>query len=136
MQGSLDGVDIEGAGGTPVQFSMLGAYGHGDSPGVYKQVQFIRPQFIANSAVSVSCRAMYDYNLSEPNLALVGVGGVGSKWDQSLWDQGLWSGTFSSSTLCGGAGYGREFAVLLEGSTSSRATLTSIEGTYQRWAFL
>lgn len=136
MQGSLDEVDINGNGGNRVTFSALTGYTNGQSPGIFKQVHFIRPEFISNNVVSVASQAYYDFNLQETNLAPGALPAAGSFWDTALWDQAIWSGTFSSATVSGGVGYGKEFAVYLEGSTAARATLVKIGGTFEKWSFL
>lgn len=136
MQGSLDDLDINGGGGLPVQFSGLLRFTNLGAPGVYKQVTFVRPTFIASNLISVAAKAVYDFNLSEPNLVprVENVGG--SLWDIAKWDAAFWSGPFSAKTLVGGAGYGVEVAFYIQGETVSQATLASIHGTFVKWKFL
>lgn len=136
LQDSLDAVDINGVGGTPVGFSGLTRFTHYAHPALYKQVGFIRPQFITSNVVSVASKAVYDYQLGELNLLPIIGGAQFSKWDSALWDRALWSGTFSAFTLSGGSGYGREIGIFFQGEAFARATLASFEGTYSPWAFL
>lgn len=136
MRGSLDEVDIDGLGGLPVNFSALLRYSHFQHPGMYKQVQWMRPQFISGSAISIASKAFYDYRLGEENLLPVPTGNGAAKWDAAEWDKALWSGTLSAYRLSGGSGYGREAAIYIQGQASSRATMASVEGTYTPWKFL
>ncbi len=136
LRGSLDGVDINGAGGTPVDFSGLMRFTHFDAPALYKQIQFIRPTFITGNVIALSSKAVYDYNLNEQNLIPAARERGGALWDVAKWDNALWSGTFSESVLSGGSGYGTEAGIYIQGNTVARATLANIEGTYTRWKFL
>jgi len=137
MRGSLDNVDIAGAGGTSVEFSILQRFSGYQEPAKYKQVQFVRPQFVAQNQVRVSSKIIYDYNLAEsPANALTPALVTESQWDISLWDNAVWGGTVSGSVVQGGAGYGRVAAIALRGEAVARATLVSTDGAYTSWAFM
>ncbi len=137
MRGSLDEIDINGAGGIPVEFSILTRfYGHG-AQATYKQAQFLRPQFVAGNQVTVSCKAVYDYALEEPPAdpfvpALKGT----AQWDVSKWDQSVWSGITAGSVVLGTSGYGRVFALAVRGTAVARATLVSVDGVWTPWGFM
>lgn len=138
MQGGLDNIDIDGAGGLPVTFAGMTGFTHLDAPAVYKQVQWVRAAFISQNLLKVAAAVTYDYDLRERNLLPIKTSAGGSLWDavSSLWDKALWSGTFSVDSLIGTSGYGREFAIYFQGETNSRATLINFEGAYTRWKFL
>ncbi len=137
MRGSLDDIDINGAGGIPVEFSILTRFsGHG-AQAIYKQAQFLRPQFVAGNQVTVSCKAVYDYALEEPPAdpfvpALQGT----AQWDVSKWDQAVWSGITAGNVVLGTSGYGRVFAVAVRGTAVARATLVSVDGVWTPWGFM
>ena len=137
MEGSLDEVDITGSGGVPVKFSMLTGFNNLGAPGLYKQVQYLRPQFIATNLVRASSRAVYDFDIQEiTNPGGIIVGPSPFDWDVALWDASLWSGLGSNAVLSGGSYYGRSVAISIQGEATSRLTLTNIEGTWTPWAFL
>ena len=137
MNGSLDNVAIDGTGGVAVQFSMLTGFSHFSAPAVYKQIQWIRPQFIAETLVTASCRAVYDYDLQElANRSGLNPAPSPYQWDVGEWDVSLWSGISSDFVLSGGYSYGREVAISIQGEARSRLTLVSIEGTWTKWNFL
>ena len=137
MENSLDNVDFSNQGGIPVKFSLLTGFSHLGAPAIYKQVQFIRAQFLANNRVRATSRAVYDYEIQEiTNPGGIIVGPSPYEWDTAIWDAALWSGLSSNSVLSGGSGYGRSVAFAVQGEATSRLTLINIESTWVPWAFL
>jgi len=133
--GDLAGVDINGAGGEPIEFSILGRFTNYGVPD-YKQVQFIRPSFITNNVITVTVKPVYDFQVQEIlNSAVPGVV-EGSLWDVALWDAAIWSGVSAQSQVGAAQGAGRNVAVAMRGSAVQRATLVNTELTWQKWGFL
>ena len=135
LGGSLDNVDIAGGGGIGIEFSGLGRFTNYGDPR-FKQVQYMRPAFIATNLIEVDVLAVYDFVLIEPTAA----GSVseisGPLWDVSIWDQAFWSGFSVDSRPQAATGYGRSVAVAWRGSTISRATLVNTELAWMPWDFL
>lgn len=126
--GGLDGSDINGEGGQPVEFSMLTSYQDWGLPGQYKRVQMTRPTFFSEGGEppEYTVQPLYDYEVSEPLSITPPVAGdqPGGEWDVSLWDQAVWGGANStSSRLVGGKGMGFMTALAIAGKATSRATL-------------
>ncbi len=137
MIGSLDNVDINNQGGEPVNFSLLTRFSSFDAPGVYKQLQYIRPQFLSTAVVEASCRAVYDFDITElRNPPALNPPPEGAIWNTDRWDQALWSGLASDYVLSGASGYGRKAAISIQGNATTRLTLLGVEGTWTRWNFL
>lgn len=133
--GSLDGVDIDGAGGEPVAFSGLGRFTNYGSP-ANKQVTFIRPAFVTSNVLTYSTKAVYDFQLSEiVDSAVAGVVS-GALWDVAIWDQAIWSGLSTDSKVGASQGFGRNVAIAIRGSAVQRSTLVNTELMWQPWGFL
>lgn len=135
ISGGLDGVDINGLGGDPVEFSMLGRftnYGTSDN----KQVQFIRPSFTTTNVLTFTAKAVYDFQLQE--IVEASVPGIfsGALWDVALWDQAVWSGLSTETKVSASQGFGRNVAIAIRGSAVQRATLVNTELMWQPWGFL
>ena len=133
--GALDGVDINGLGGDPVQFSGLLRFTNYGDPR-YKQVQYMRPAFITTNILETDVRAIYDYDLNEGITPISGVTDASAKWDVSNWDQAVWSGLATVGRVESSFGYGRSVAVAVRGSAVDRATLVNVEIAWQPWDFL
>ena len=133
LEGSLDGLDINGEGGAPVEFSMLTRFSNMGAPGLYKQMQFMRPRFVTTNLINVACLVVYDFNLIEPAIAPLPPSVEGATWDVSIWDNALWAGFTSASEICGGEGYGEHMAVAIKGSATERATFIGVSGTWEPW---
>jgi len=137
MRGSLDEVDINGAGGTPVEFSILTRFTGFDAPSRFKQMMYLRPTFIAQNQVFASTRAVYNFQLAEqPALPFSPTLQGNAQWDVSKWDQAVWGGITSGDALFGSSGYGRYVAIAVRGTAVARATLVNIDGAWLPWGFM
>lgn len=127
MDVGTDAADVDGAGGAPVEFSLLHNFFDLEAPSLFKFGEFIRPNFLATQRPTYAVKFLYDYtDLEIPVPGVVPVVGD-SQWDVAQWDRNVWkSGAAQSfSRLHGQSGAGRTLAVALRGSASVRTTLVS-----------
>lgn len=122
--GNADNVALDGTGAVDIEFSLLQTFQEEGIPGAYKRTQFIRPVFIASSAIAYIAEARYDYNLSElfgaPSTSSV----TGSVWDVGIWDTSLWSVELVPvDPMRGGSGMGRTIAIGINGNTQAETIL-------------
>ena len=136
MFGSLDEVDIQGNGGNAVEFSSLSRFTDFGVYARYKQVQWIRPTFLSNNQVSLTSKAVYDFNIDEIVDQPTASSLIGSRWDVDKWDKAVWTGSTISRRLFGAGGYGVNVAIAIKGSVISRATHLSTEGAWQPWGII
>jgi hypothetical protein len=138
--GFLDGTGINGAAGSPIQFSLLTAFtNRGNSR--RKRAGQCRATFISEGApptwVAV---ARYGYDFTEAVVPQGVQGGVGvpwvppaapAGWDQALWDQAVWGGQFSNTQARAGlGGAGPDVAVAVAGSANAKVSLVQIEAYF------
>jgi len=107
--------------GDPIVFAVLTSYWDLNTPGLYKRVKWIRPDFVSNAPPSVATAARYDYDLNE-NVFPVNPAQSGTSaglWDVGLWDQALWGSGFGQNfaPILGSWGMGRYVAVSMRGET-------------------
>ena len=133
--GALDGVDINGENGVPVEFSGLMRYTNYGDPRE-KQVQYVEANFITTNVIEINTQAVYDFDITELITAVSGATDLSAKWDISNWDQAIWSGVSTSRRIEGSLGYGRSAAIAIRGSTIDRATLVNVNIAWQVWSFL
>jgi hypothetical protein len=127
--GYVDGVTLASPGvSTPIGWSLLSAYSNLGRP-TMKRVSTIRPTVLSQGgAVAFQSRAQFGWNLSEQSAPAAASPALGSAWDTALWDTAIWGGTYQSqSKVSGGSGVGREMAIAVRGTSSSRMTLTGID---------
>lgn len=119
--------DIEN--GTPIQFSMLSSYQRYGEDGIFKQVQFIRPDFWSTSLPTFNTKALYDYDISELTLLAFPPLSLGDVWDTARWDFAIWGGgeSYGQHELRGAGGIGRSVAIALRGETSVYFRLLSFD---------
>jgi len=113
--------------GQAIPFSVLTSFSDLGSPTQFKRGKFIRPQFLATSEPSQTCRFRYDYDLIEAlNTTPAPVLG-GSVWDGGLWDVADWDNVTPEgyAPVSGGAGMGRTVAVVMTGRSVADTTLIS-----------
>tara|TARA_R110000822_G_scaffold78819_1_gene188781 strand:+ start:2102 stop:3712 length:1611 start_codon:yes stop_codon:yes gene_type:complete len=97
-------------------------------PSRFKRVQYIRPNFVAESSPSYDAFARYDYNITEATTAPVVTSGDTGVFGTGLWGTALWAGGLSASSRARGAtGSGRMVAVVLRGASSSPTSLVAYD---------
>ncbi len=92
-----------------------------NTPGIYKRVKWVRPDFVSKAPVSLATQARFDYDLNEnvfpvEQAPLATDGGI---WDISLWDSAIWGSGFGENfaPIRGSWGQGRYVAVAMRGET-------------------
>jgi hypothetical protein len=127
--GYLDGVTLAAPGvSTPIGWSLLSSYSNLGRT-TQKRVQLIRPTVLSQGGgIAFQARAQFGWDLSEQSAPAGATSVPGGAWDTALWDTAIWGGTYQAqSKAFGGAGVGREMAIAVRGSSSSRMTLTGID---------
>lgn len=115
--------------GNPIDFSLLSSYQNMGSPGIFKRVQMVRPDFYGNSAPAYTIKVLYDYDFNEPDAVIQGDGDAAAldEWDGALWDLAVWSTiagqSFGSQQLAGTSGLGRSVAIAMRGSSGDALRL-------------
>lgn len=139
VTGSLDNVQLDGSGGTPIPWTIFSSFQGYDSPAVRKRVQMLRPYFTTTGAPpAFSAVARYDYDLTPPPPSDVPAPapGTGSLWDVGKWDEALWGGGALAALvpfqkLLGATGEGHVVAVALTGYAVQFTTLVQVDVMYE-----
>ncbi len=131
QSGDTDAADVNGDDGADIEWSMLQSYQSMGSPGMNKQMHFIRPLFLSSGVPGYVTQARYDFDLGEifesPSAPIL----QGSLWGVGLWDQAIWGGELTLDyELVGTKGMGRHVAVAIKGTSSS---LTQYVGCDVMW---
>jgi hypothetical protein len=90
--GHLDGVAVDGTGGTDITGVVQQAYSYLDSPALQKQLGMYRPTFLISSSVVYGSLVAYDFTFQTAPITFASPPLQGSLWDVALWDTGLWAG--------------------------------------------
>jgi len=135
--GTQDNVGLSGAD-TAISFVALGAFSSLDAPGIQKQIDLIRPNFVADQPVSYVVVAQFDYDITEPTGTVPGIAGSSSGWDSSQWDNPVWGGAGLESQvgMQGGSGMGTSVAIGIVGSSVGNSTLVGYECSVHAGGFL
>lgn len=130
----VDEVPLDNSASTPVSYSCLTAYNNLGNMR-QKQVKLIRPVLLSGEANPViQATALYDYDLNEPDAPS---GSPSGGWDTGVWDDELWGGDYVAAQLLdGGAGMGRDVAIAISGSTSTRTVFVGVDVTFVQGGIL
>lgn len=104
--------------GSPIEFSLLQSYQTDGKPGLFKQMQLIRPDFWSVNEPNYQVKTLYDFSFIEQTLISQSPVGEGSVWDVGTWDDAIWGGSRDGSgwhDLLGASGIGRWMALSLRG---------------------
>lgn len=120
------------ANGIPIKFSMLTSYQRYNADSIFKQVQFIRPDFHASNEPTYQAKALYDYDFAEQVLQIQPPVPLLDTWDLGIWDIAIWgAGTgVGFHDLLGAGGIGRAIAVALQGEATDFFRLISFDVMY------
>jgi len=89
----LDGVLLDGTGGTAIEGSFLTAFSYLGNPTALKHFKMVRPIFQSLSEPAIQVSIAVDYNLglttsyNAPAVRSLG----GAFWDEARWSQSVWS---------------------------------------------
>ncbi len=118
--------------GDGISFSILTTFQALNTAGRFKQIQLIRPDFIANLAPEYTTVARYDYDITEAiKSAAPSIEGAGL-WDSGLWDLAVWGSDEESgfNSIGGAWGKGRYAAVATKGKTRTKMRLIGWDVLY------
>jgi hypothetical protein len=107
LSGFLDGVAIDGSGGTAIEFEAQQAFTSLKYPGP-KYVSMVRPSVVSGAIPTILVGVLFDYNVETVFGDLATAEIDAAFWDSGLWDIGLWgSGLLVNRewTTVGGQGY-------------------------------
>lgn len=130
----LDGEDINGEGGVPVQCSVFGAFDYMDNPTANKHYKLIRPIIQASTAPSMAWKINTDFDILPlaGNPANPGPSGQQYLWDKAFWDEAFWS---SETTVVrnwyGVSGVGICAALLLKIASVAETGVVAIEWVFE-----
>jgi hypothetical protein len=127
----------DGATAQSVQWEMQTTFNNMQQPGVFKRVQLLRPQFIAEIQPTYLVEARYDFDLSaiyqSPSPGFTNIG----LWDIGQWDVSLWGGGYTVDQPSRGAvGTGRHVAVVLRGESSGPTVYIGTDIAYNSGGLL
>jgi hypothetical protein len=123
--------------GNPIDFSLLSSYQNLGSPGLFKRVQMVRPDFYGNAAPAYNIKVLYDYDFQEPDAVVQSdeAAPQGDEWDGGLWDIAVWSTqvgqSYGSLQLAGASGIGRSVAIAMRGSSGEELRLITWDIMWQ-----
>ena len=121
--------ELPNGSGVPIQFSMLTSYQKYGTPGQFKTVQYIRPDFVGIQPPAYTIKARYDYDVTELQNITKPPLPEGTGWDVGIWDSDVWSGDtlVNYSQAQGSGGLGRSIAIALKGEASDVLRLLSFD---------
>ena len=113
---------------SPIEWSILTSFQGLGSGARNKRVQYIRPNFIADSVPGFSVSARYDYDIREQGSAPAGSLNEAGRWDLGIWDQDVWGGSLDVlDSPRGASGIGRHVAVAMRGRSTARTILIAFD---------
>lgn len=130
MDVTVDESTFANPAGRHIEFSMLQNYLDAGAPAIFKYGKFIRPNFLAERAISLSTRFLYDYDIAlnlPPPPTILPV--EDPLWDTAAWDSAIWGfgGLKLQSVTFGSLGKGRVLTVAMRGEAIARTTLVSTD---------
>lgn len=137
--GDQDGVLIDRSGGVPVNFRSLTSFQSPDGEhGTWHQVGVIRGIGVLTGSVSVTIKAIYDYDIDAIVPAPPAVPTAsGSLWDSAIWDADTWGGGVTGGSVERGTlGFGRVVAIAISGQSIGRGNLVGYDYSYRKGNFL
>ena len=134
-----DNLTLDGLSKTKINWYLLTSYLTLGSPGIFKRVKLMRPNFIADKRPAFELYSFYDYLVAEPLPPSEEPSeGEGSAWDAANWDVNRWVAGISLpfSRVTGGSGIGRTVSIALVGSSFSDTFLASFDIMWDQGGFL
>lgn len=117
----------------PVVYSILSAYQNLGAPR-NKRVQMLRPIVLSEGLNPVvQATARYGFDLSEPGPPTGSAPSTAtgtSVWDTAVWDTAVWPGDNTQTPaqgIMGAKGMGRDVAVAVRGTATSRTTVVGVD---------
>ena len=138
MDRNADDIQIDGSGKQPIKWTVLSSYSTLQSPGMFKRVKYVRPNFVAERRPAYEVTAYYDYRQDQPppfdDLVITD----GDVWDTGEWDTALWN---TSTPIpwhrpVGVYGQGRAVAIGMAGASLDDTFLASWDIAWDQGGFL
>lgn len=119
-------VDVNGEA---IEFSLLSSYSALGAPALFKNIKYIRPDFIAVQAPTFFTAARYDYSTLEAGSPLATPAAKIAIWDVDNWDAAVWgpSGAEGWGNAYGSFGIGRYAGIALRGFAYTRITFVGFD---------
>ena len=137
MDGTLDAVERDGTGGSPVDWALITHSSDYGLPGQFKRVQMMRPVFIGSERPSYELVPRYDADFSEPSTPSNPANETSSLWDVAVWDVDAWVGTpVSYSPAVGALGIGINVAYGLHGRSRVATTFIGVNIMFDAGGYL
>lgn len=138
MDVTLDDIQIDGSAGKPINFSVITSYSDMGSPGLYKRVHQMRPNFLSDLPPTYQCYASYDYSIAIPGQPQEPSPNQGGLWDTGIWEDALWKSgdLIPAFSTQGGSGMGRTVGIVMTGSTGTSTYLGSWDIAWTQGGFL
>lgn len=138
MDQNADDIQTDGSGKTAIKWSVLSSYSTLGSPGTFKRVKFVRPNFVAERRPAYEVTAYYDYRQDMPPPTTEPILLDGGVWDTGEWDSAVWG---SSTPVpfyrpSGVFGLGRSVAVGMAGASLDDTFLASWDIAWDSGGFL
>lgn len=120
--GNLDGVEIDGTGGTSITTEVQQAYNYFGKLGTNKQIGLYRPNWVVNSNINYTSTILYDFGLNSLETPASIPPTPESLWGTALWGFALWSsvgGTNRNWQVGEGMGTAASIAMKTRSSTEA-----------------
>ena len=122
LEPEVDGV------AAPVDWSVLTSFQDLGTGPSNKRVQYIRPNFLADSIPAYSVIARYNYDINEISTVPSGSLQEPGRWDIGRWDDAIWGGSAAViDSARGSFGIGRHVAVAMRGRSAANTILVAFD---------
>lgn len=138
MDVNADNVQEDGSGRQAIKWAILSSYSVLGSPGLFKRVKFVRPNFVAERQPAYEIEAYYDYRQDEPPAISDTSDLSGDVWDTGIWGTARWgvSDPLPYHKPLGASGIGRAVAVAMVGASLDDTFLASWDIAWDVGGFL
>ena len=138
MDRNADDIQTDGSGKTAIKWTVLSSYSTMGSPGTFKRVKYVRPNFVAERRPAYEVTAYYDYRQDEPPPTSETVIPDGVVWDTGIWGTDTWSGSTPVPwhRPVGVYGLGRAVAIGMAGASLDDTFLASWDIAWDKGGFL
>ena len=138
MDVSADNIPLDTSSQTEINWAVLTSYSRLGSPGMFKRVKLIRPDFVAERTPVFSIVVYYDYRMDEPPPTTGVLETSTDVWDTGLWGTAVWgaSAAVPYHKAVGGTGRGRAVAIAMSGQSLDATFLASWDIAWDTGGFL
>lgn len=90
--GTLDGVETDGTGGTGIVARVQQAFNYYDNLATQKQISMYRPTFVVTAPITYNTKILYDFATEQITTPGAPAKKFDSLWNYALWDTAKWGG--------------------------------------------